>query len=129
MSKPIVVKPPYTRRGVPTAYDAGWFTEEFGNIQRAIPSLAIKTIIADYKPTSLDHTLLGDASGGVFTVILPLASQAQGLYLVIKKTDASGNAITVKGTVDGATNPTLSAQYDAITIQSDGVQYYLLSTV
>lgn len=125
----ILLQPPYAKRGVPHAYDAGWFTLELGNLQRAMPSIAIRTVRSDYVPTSLDSTVLVDASAGPVTIAVPKAPQAQGFRLTIKKIDASGNAVMVSATVDATTNPTLATQYDAMTIQSDGLQYYLLGSV
>lgn len=125
----ITLQPPYAKREPPPQYQSGWFAMELGNVQRAIPSIAIRTVTADDTPTSRDGTLLVDASVAPITIHLPKAPQAKGFRLTIKKIDGSGNAVTLEATVDATTNPTLNAQYDAMTIQSDGVQYYLLSAV
>ena len=91
-------------------------------------STQIKTVLADYIPTSLDHTILCDATAGSFDLLLPKAPQAQGLYLVVKKVDATANTITLSEQVD-ASIVTLSTQYQSVTIQSDGVTYSLLASV
>lgn len=65
-----------------------------------------------------------DASGGAFAVTLPSAASSTDKIFVIKKTDSSGNAVTVtragSDTIDGATTVVLSAQYDWVMLQSDG---------
>ena len=70
--------------------------------------------------------------GGAMTARLPPANAAEaiGRTITIKKTDASANAITV--TEQGATGPDnsaqpLNSQYSAITVVSDGGQWYILS--
>ena len=70
------------------------------------------------------HVVLCDVSGGAFTVTLPAASGVLGRIYHIKKTDSSGNAVTVDGnaseTIDGSTTVTLTAQFESIMIICDG---------
>jgi hypothetical protein len=47
--------------------------------------------------------------------------------LKIKKTDASANAVTVAGTIDGAVNYSLTAQNDYVCVVSDGSNYFVIS--
>lgn len=65
-----------------------------------------------------------DATGGAFAVTLPAASAAAGKTLEVKKIDSSANAVTVtragSDTIDGATTYALSAQYQSVTLVSDG---------
>ena len=77
-------------------------------------------------------TYLLSSYGGVMTARLPPAdaSEAIGRTITIKKTDSSANVITV--TEQGSTGPdnyaqSLSSQYDAITVVSDGGQWYILN--
>ncbi len=70
--------------------------------------------------------------GGAMTVRLPPANAAKavGRTVTIKKTDISGNAITV--TEQGGSGPdqssqVLNAQYKAITVVSDGGQWFIVS--
>jgi len=60
-----------------------------------------------------------DASGGAISITLP-ATTTPGVRFVIKKTDASANAVTVVGTIDGATNYSLATQYQYVSIISTG---------
>jgi hypothetical protein len=58
------------------------------------------------------------------------ASEAVGRTITIKKTDSSANAITV--TEQGGAGPdqssqSLSSQYNAITVVSNGGQWYVVN--
>lgn len=130
MSLPNLAQPPYSKRDVPGAYERGWLSTELGNIQRAIPSMNIKTITADYTPVVGDATLLCDTTAAGLTVALPQPSGVQGLVLTIKKVDLSGHVVTINGRIDGSpATTTLTIQYASRTIQSDGVQWYILAKV
>lgn len=70
--------------------------------------------------------------GGTMTARLPPANAAEaiGRVVTIKKTDTSSNTITV--TEQGGTGPDnfaqpLSKRYDAITVVSDGGQWFIIS--
>lgn len=70
--------------------------------------------------------------GGAMTARLPPANAAQaiGRKVTIKKTDPSANAITVSE--QGGSGPdqslqTLNTRYDAITVMSNGGQWYIVS--
>ena len=58
------------------------------------------------------------------------AAEAIGRTITIKKTDVSGNTITV--TEQGGSGPDgfaqhLNSQYDAITVVSDGGQWFIVN--
>lgn len=66
---------------------------------------AIRTVTADSLVTSTDGTVLGDTSGGVVTVTLPLASEYPGLTVCFKRSaGASTYAVAPRGsdTIDGS---------------------------
>ncbi|MGB0720321.1 MAG: glycosyl hydrolase family 28-related protein [Bdellovibrionales bacterium] len=77
-------------------------------------------------------TYLLSSFGGAMTARLPPANAAEavGRTVTIKKTDSSGNAVTVSeqggSGPDGYSQP-LSSQYDAITVVSDGSQWFIVS--
>jgi len=124
---PLVARPPYYKRDVPYAYDRGWWQTELGNIQRAVPVMALTRVRGLYSPVSTDRTVLCDATDGPVTINLLPPDRQQGLELIIKKV-AGANTVTIFGTVDGVTNPTLPNLYDSITIQSDGQQWLKLAS-
>ncbi|MDH5722923.1 MAG: glycoside hydrolase family 55 protein [Alphaproteobacteria bacterium] len=77
-------------------------------------------------------TYLLSSFGGAMTARLPPANAAEavGRTITIKKTDVSANAITV--TEQGGTGPDgfgqpLSSQYSAITVVSDGGQWFIVA--
>jgi len=77
-------------------------------------------------------TYLLSSFGGALTARLPPADAAEsiGRTITIKKTDSSANAVSV--TEQGGTGPdnssqSLSSQYSAITVVSDGGQWYVVS--
>lgn len=92
---------------------------------------ARKTVTGAYTLTVQDYILLCNATGGTYTITLPAASGLDGLIFFIKKTDSSGNAVTVDGngseTIDGATTKTLSAQYATLQVVCDGSNWHILS--
>lgn len=87
-------------------------------------------VTADYTITLEDHTILCDATSGNITVTLPTAYLGDEYYFNIKKVDSSANTVTIDGsgseTVDGATTKVISTQYDCVTIQSDGAEWWII---
>jgi hypothetical protein len=83
-----------------------------------------------YTATASDHTIICDATSGAFTINLPTAVGITGRVYVIKKIDATGNAITVDGatteTIDGALTKLVNTQYLSVTIQSNGTNWYII---
>lgn len=80
-----------------------------------------------------DRTVLVDASGGTRLLNLPTAASARYHKYTIKKTDSSGNAVTVDAsgaeTIDGALTQVLMTQFASIEIQSDGTKWDIISSV
>lgn len=88
------------------------------------PDLVSKT--AAYTATQDDKVILGDASGGNFTVTLPTAVGILNKVFFIKNIGASGT-VTVDGnaseTIDGVTTKALGSQYEFIGIVSDNANW------
>lgn len=97
-------------------------------VDAATTAIAVKS--ADYAATLLDRTLAVSANAGPCTITLPSAASAPGKQFTVKKTDSSGNSITVQPTVsqtiDGAVNFALTNQWQYITIQSDGANWLII---
>lgn len=72
-----------------------------------------------------------DATAGPITVNLPSLASFDTRIGTIKKTDASGNAVTVTAngsdTIDGAATKVLAAQYDTITIHATSSSWRVIS--
>lgn len=75
-------------------------------------------------------TILADATSNAITVSLPTAASAVDRVYNILKKDAGGNTVTVDGdgseTINGDTTQVLASQYDSITIQSDGTEWFII---
>lgn len=81
-----------------------------------------------YTLATADSTVLADATGGAFTVTLPVAPGAGFVYNV-KKVDSSGNAITVagsSGTIDGAATVSIATQYVSLSFTFDGTNWWVV---
>lgn len=77
-------------------------------------------------------TYLLSSYGGALTARLPPANAAQaiGRTVTIKKIDSSGNAVTVTeqgGAGPDQTSQPLTSQYKAVTVISNGSQWYVVS--
>ena len=86
-----------------------------GNILGSDPSLSV---------------ILVDATAGNRVKVLPAAADWQGKYYTVKKIDASVNTVTVQragtDTIDGQTAWVLGGRYSAITLISDGDNWFVL---
>lgn len=70
-----------------------------------------------------------DASGGAFAVtLLAAATAGDGFEVAIKKTDQTKNAVTITGTVDGLTNPTLTQPGQGVVLVSNGSAWFIKSS-
>jgi len=92
-------------------------------------SVAAKT--ADYTLTASDYTALVTCSSVNITITLPAAaSVVAGKVYNIKKVDATAYTVIIDGdsseTIDGATTFTLTSQYENLTIQSNGSNWFIL---
>jgi hypothetical protein len=97
--------------------------------------LPIRTVTATATLGDSDHTVLVDATAGAVTINLPNPTTSSGVHrkrrvYVIKKIDASANAVTVDpaGTqqIDGVTTRQLTAQWAAMRVQEHDAAWYLI---
>jgi hypothetical protein len=81
--------------------------------QRSYPAI---TVSADYAVSTFDETVLVDCTSAAHTITLPTAV-GRSRRIVLVKTDASANAVTVattgSQTVNGAAPATITAQWTA----------------
>ncbi len=94
---------------------------------------ARKPIVAKsgaYTITIDDEVIIADASGGSFTITLPTAVGISGKTYWIKKIDATANIVTVDGngaqTIDDGLTAVIGTQYEAITVVSDGTEWWVI---
>jgi hypothetical protein len=97
-----------------------WAQNRFGQL-----NMVTKT--ANYTASENDG-VLADASGGTVTVTLP--SPGAGDNVAVKKIDSSSNSVTVEQngseSIDGSTSITLTEQYEALTLWSDGTDWFIM---
>ncbi|MDB4442331.1 hypothetical protein N9219_02810 [bacterium] len=112
-----------------------WSTGYFGSVvasgtlTTAGLATGVQTITAASDTlVNTDHTNLCDCTSNAITVNLPAASAGQRFE--IKKIDATANAVTIDGngseTIDGALTKVITAQYESVTLVSDGTNWFIV---
>ena len=94
-------------------------------------SVVTKTFADTGYVASADQTVLVNATGGATTIKVP-GTPTSGKFCIVKKIDASANAVTVDGNghnIDGAATQALPAQWNAFTMQADGSNWYVTGQV
>lgn len=85
-----------------------------------------------YSVNPTDQTILATGGSGGITVTLPAAATVTGQKFTIIKADNGAGAITVattsSQTINSATTQSLASQYNRITVQSDGSNWWIIST-
>lgn len=83
-----------------------------------------KSVTANYTVENDYDVLEVDTTSGNITISLPAASLHKGRLLYVKRMTAGANTLTVDGnaaeTIDGSATLSLSAQYEATGLYSDG---------
>ncbi len=86
-----------------------------------------------YSPDNNYSVYFFDATSNSITVTLPLASSYRDKVYVFKKIDSSGNVVTINRSgsdlIDGASSWSLSAQYNAMRIVSNGTNWYIINQI
>lgn len=97
------------------------------------PTLVIVPITFAASPYTVldpDDVILVDASGGNVEVDLPPAGSHEGRLLSVKKTDASGNTVTIDPDgaelIDGSANLVLVLQHEVAGFVSDGTEWWIV---
>lgn len=97
---------------------------------RAVERFNVRAVTATGNVASTDALVTANATGGAITLTLPTIATSLGRKLIVKKTDASGNAVTVDGngaeTIDGAANFPLTAQYDSVTLIAGATEWHVI---
>jgi hypothetical protein len=95
--------------------------------QQDLTKKRIRTVTAAYVMLINDETILADGTAGAMPITLPSAAGLAGVTKKIKKIDSTGNVITINTTssqtIDGVTSKTLTAQWQTITVFSDGLNW------
>ncbi len=91
------------------------------------PVASIVFAASPYAVAATDEVILANATAGAIVVDLP--SPVSGRRVIVKKTDASANTVTVDAnadTIDGATTFVLNNQYDTVTVVADGSDWWIV---
>lgn len=127
----------FDKNGFPTLSTRVWWQavqRVFGVQEAAIGApeapFAVRTVTATGALLAADYLVLADASAGAVTLTLPAVALSEGALIVVKKTDASANAVTIDGngaeTIDGAATQAVASQYDALTVACDGSAWWIV---
>jgi len=88
----------------------------------------VRSKSANYSAINGDY-IKGDATSASFTIDLPTASTNLGTRIVIFKSDATVNTITVDGSgsdlINGSLTQVLTSQYDSMPVWCDGVEWFI----
>ena len=93
---------------------------------------AVRTVTGAVTLTGADQAVAADATAGAFAVTLPLAADAPGKLFVVKKKDASVNAVTLTASgadvfdFAGAATAVLALINDSRLVVSDGVSVWMV---
>jgi hypothetical protein len=112
--------------------EAEWARQTSGVINQLVNRQVAVDTFTTTQTLDYNHDVaLCDATSAAFTVTLPKAALHPRRDLIVKKIDASGNAVTVEGdgaeTIDGAANVALSGQWDFVQVISDGTSWSIIS--
>ena len=89
-----------------------------------------RSVTATGNVVSADYLIIADATGGAITMTLPTAALVPGRIYVFKRINSGANAVIVDPsgaeTIDGAATYTLSAQWNSVTIMSNGTAWFII---
>lgn len=99
---------------------------------RKVPTKVL-AITASYTMDDADALILANATSGAITVTLLTAKGRDGRRIIIKKTDASSNLVTIDAAgselLDSSLSLGLSQKNAAREYMSDGAQWWLISEI
>lgn len=95
-------------------------------------SRRVRTVTTTYTATLDDDIVLGDATGGAFSITLPTAASAWHAATQTSKVLTfvclTANDVTIDGsgdeTINGSTTLALSAQYQRVALVSNGTAWF-----
>lgn len=95
--------------------------------------VTVVSVSADYTMVDIDALIKVDATTGGKTVSLLTAAGRAGRRIIVKKTDASANTVTIdpagSETLDGSSAISLTQQYAVREYMSDGTNWQLIAAI
>lgn len=111
----------------------GYLNDDLTDID-ALLKVAIDTVTSEktttYVITDADRNkaILADATAGIFNLTLPTpAVVGDGFNVIVKKIDSSSNEVTIIGTIDGESNYVLKEENSAVSLFTDGTDWFVKS--
>jgi hypothetical protein len=125
---------PYTPRGYRWwryFRASGEYTMNADGVERLMSiSTTVQHKASGYTILASDFAIGGTASGGACTIALPACSTCKGRQFVFWKMDTTANYVVLSmnggDTIEGAAGKSLTTQYHAVWIQSDGVSKWVV---
>lgn len=91
---------------------------------------AYRSVTTSGNVVSGDYLIIADATGGAITMALPPAALVPGRIYAFKRVNSGANAVVIdpnaSETIDGAATYTLSAQWNSVTIMSNGTAWFII---
>lgn len=91
---------------------------------------AYRSVTASGNVVSGDYLIIADATSGAITMALPPAALVPGRIYAFKRVNSGANAVVIdpnaSETIDGAATYTLSAQWNSVTIMSNGTAWFII---
>lgn len=110
----------------------GLLNERMKGLEAFVTRLAkwrLNTVTAAETATTIDEVLSVNCTSGAVTVTLPSAREAKGLILMVTKTDATTNAVTItpdgSDTIGSAATWTLAVQNESVILIGNGTSNWL----
>lgn len=92
---------------------------------------AYRSVTTSGNVVSGDYLIIADATAGAITMTLPPAALVPGRIYAFKRINSGANAVIVDGyaaeTIDGSATHTLTPQWNALTIMSNGTAWFILA--
>jgi len=117
----------YFQSTIQSVVSASWASQSLSASYVNIRSLVtnIVTSTASYMLTNTDYTLIMSGSYAL-SASLPNAAANPGITYNIKNVSLSNVTVTGSQNIDGSTNGQILTRWNTITVQSDGIQWYII---
>jgi hypothetical protein len=104
------------------------YNDVIGQRRENAPRTNPRVVTSSANVNALDDLISVDATSGAVTMTLETAVGCDGRRHLFKKSDASGNAVTIActggQTIDGAATATLATQYSTLAVISNGTNWF-----
>lgn len=117
----------------PAATDAGKALRYDGSANYVLDGerLRVRSVSAATSFGADDDVILGDTTGGAFSVNLPAVAASNRRVYTLKRVNAGANNLTLQAngaeTIDGANTYVLTAQWKLASVVCNGTAWYLVS--